>query len=48
MLWPITADSRYTAPHPRLEQIVEVHASPVNDYLRDPLGAFQDGIELCS
>ncbi len=41
MSWPITA-TPLSAPPPRVEQPSEVLTSPVGDYLRDPLGAFQN------
>lgn len=41
MSWPITAVSLSTTPSPRAKQAAEMLASPVGDYLRDPLGAFQ-------
>ncbi|MBB5891936.1 helicase HerA domain-containing protein [Kutzneria kofuensis] len=42
MSWPITTTPLSTLVPPRVEQAAEVLASPVGDYLRDPLGAFQN------
>jgi hypothetical protein len=41
MPWLITANLAFTVASPRVAQAVGVFASPVDDYLRDPLGAFQ-------
>ncbi|GGU81081.1 hypothetical protein [Lentzea flava] len=42
MSWPITTTPLSTTPPPRVERTAEVLASPVGDYLRDPLGGFQN------
>ncbi len=42
MSWLIIAAPVSFVPQPRVDLAVGVLASPVNDYLRDPLGAFQN------
>ncbi|MET8757516.1 DUF87 domain-containing protein [Lentzea sp. NPDC004782] len=42
MSWPITTTPLSTAPSPHVERTAEVLASPISDYLRDPLGAFHN------